>query len=133
MIHLVQLWRIDDVWPLVAPGMEKAIQRSYSDRSVGELFTDCRCGAKLLYVFVNEDRAEASMIVDIVGDLMRVIAFARIDGAPLRLKAWMEEFVTHDWSPLGVKRMRTDGRLGWEKVVPGIRVIRQVYELEFGT
>jgi hypothetical protein len=131
-IHLVGLTDIDRAWPLIAPGMAKAIIRSHAINSVGKLFKDCRCGAKLLYIFENDGRAEASMIVDVDGDLMKVIAFARIEGAPRRLKEWMHEFVEHDWKgKLGVTRMRTEGRCGWERAVPGIRPIRTLYELVF--
>ena len=130
MIHLIPLHQIDAVWPLVAPGMAKAAIRAHSNRSVAELFVDCRCGTKLLYIIEHDGRAEAALIARVVGDLMIWVAICKIEGAPARIREWMRDLVDYDWrGKLGVTRIHGDGRIGFVRVTPRVKVIRQVYEL----
>lgn len=140
MIRLVPLAEVDHAWPVVRPWVEQACRKARSNRSAVQLYAQCRNGSLWLAVAIVGPALEDIVGVSIMdiseserGRLLQhVIVAGKGD-----TEAWFEELITWPWiGEMGVKIVNSEGRFGWperlKKLVPSIRVVRQVFEWRHG-
>lgn len=133
MIRLAPLWEIDAIWPHIAEGMKECCDRSGGDITPDWLFMTCRRGEALLLLIEDGDKRVLGALIcrPEVWAGERVL---RISGAcGVEMARWIEELRAYrEWPDmLGFSRAIFEGRKGWG-AVPGVRVIRQVYEVDIG-
>lgn len=140
MIRLVPLAEVDHAWPVVRPWVEQACRKARSNRSAVQLYAQCRNGSLWLAVAIVGPE-----LSDVVG--VSIMDISEVDGERLcqhvivagkgDTEAWFDELIRWDWlTEMGVKRVVSEGRAGWperlKKLVPSIRVVRQVFEWRHG-
>jgi hypothetical protein len=123
---------VDAIWPGVAPLLAPAVEHYGDDLSVGDLWQMCRSGNAFLIIVRDGDVIKAAVIVRFdrwsKGSVLRVIA---VGGAGLA--EWRDgilDFVTKLASDNGASRVVTEGREGWARVFPALKILRCVYVLE---
>jgi hypothetical protein len=125
-VVLVQVFIIDQIWPKVAAGFEDAIQRTGGDVALGDLWTQARSGRAFLFVARDDEIRGAS--------LWRFETWA--SGPKFRCLALYGENMA-DWfadmeravrAAAGTARLVTEGRRGWQKVLPNVKELRTLYE-----
>jgi len=133
MIRLVHPFEVDAIWQHLQDGMERALRKPDSNRSVLELYQACRVGAWFLHVVEEDGKIIAGIITEPAehprGRYLRIRALCGWE-----MERWLPEMLKHDWlKMLGFKFALFEGRRGFERKIPGVKVVRQVYELELST
>ena len=130
-IAIVGLHEVDQIWPLVAEGLQKACQRC-GEMTSGELWTMCRSGhAFLIIIFEKNSIIMAS-----------VWRFESKNGRPVfrcemmyghGMGDWLEEarlFITKLAKENGAKALVAEGRRGWLRLIAGAVECAPDYEVE---
>lgn len=115
-IKLVPLDKIDDLWPAVRPGINKAIARGGLENvTIAEIYIGCRSGR--MFLFVSDDlqsNLALEFCKDIRGDFGSIITFYSSK--------------SHDWNTQiyrigafcaanGCNRLVFSGRKGWDRII----------------
>lgn len=125
MIRLVRPEEVDDLWPFLAQGMDRACRKARSDRTAVEIYQACRVGAWFLHVAEEGNELLGAIATHIVRDTVVVDAMCG-----RQMKRWLPELITLPfWKMNGVRRAEWGGRRGL-KIVPGAKPIRTSFELE---
>lgn len=135
MIRLVPLDQIDNIWPVVRPWVEQACRRARSNRSAVQIYAQCRNGSLWLAVAVTGPELGDIVgvsVMDITEGDERLCQHVIVAGNG-DTETWFEELIRWEWlTEMGVKRVVSEGRPGWperlKKLVPSIKVVRQVFE-----
>lgn len=129
----VNLWPahlIDNVWPHVREGFERATAKTGGDLDTAALWTGCRRGDYFLIVAVEGEEIRAASIWKpetwTSGKKLRCMAvYGR------KMADWkdeMREVATRIARDCGATSFIADARLGWVKALPKTRIIRVVLE-----
>lgn len=131
MIRLCPVTDIDRVWPLLLDGMVEACRRFGDDISAWHLLQWCRRSDALLFCWFADEDIKAGIVVrpEQWGkeQVLRVLALTGHD---------MDEWAPHlgtckEWQKfVGDMPIIFEGRPGWQRVLPGVRVLRTVYRWE---
>lgn len=127
---LVPVPLVDQVWPLVCEGFNRASQRSGGDITVAELWIGCRSGHCFLFTVHSESAIVAATIWRSEawgrGQRFRCLALYGKD-----MKAWkdiLREHVVTVAKCAGCTGLIADGRLGWKKILPEAVTLKAIYE-----
>lgn len=129
-VSLVPVPNVDTLWPHLREGFQRAVMKSGGDIETGDLWVQCRNGSAFLLIAHDGDRiAGASIWTRQTWQTRRVLRCLALYGT--QMTGWI-----HDMKALaerlakdnGCTSLVSDGRLGWTKIFPRARVLRQVYE-----
>lgn len=131
-IEIVNSVYVDTLWPTMAPLFKPAVEDHGDDLSLGELWQMVRSGHAFLIIVRDDEKIRAGVIVRFdkwnKGSILRVIA---VGGAGLA--EWRDgilDFVTKLATDNGATRVVTEGREGWARVFPSLKLLRCTYVLE---
>ena len=120
---------VDKVWPTIAVWMDKACKRGRGSMTAWNIYEGCRNGSMLLFV----DWSNEQICAAIIGKVRttpegQVLSIEAAGGTEMR--RWLPELHSIEWlKTMGITLVDFEGRKGWERVVKGVSVIRQVYRL----
>ena len=132
-VSLVPVHLVDNLWPHVSEGFQRASKRFGGDITVGELWTACRSGHVFFFVVQNDTgeivgatifRSEAWG----KGQRFRCLAMYGIG-----IKLWRDvalEHVVKVAKLAGCNGIVSDGREGIGKLFPEAKKVRSVFEME---
>lgn len=130
-VNIAAPHEVDRVWPLVADGMEDACRKTGGAISSSWLWGECRSGRAFLVIVHSDEIASASVweFQDwSSGHKLKCHALygkQMADWMP-QLRPFIEELAEVGKASAVV----WDGRMGWQKLFPNARVIRQTYEAQ---
>jgi hypothetical protein len=128
VIQLVPVFQVDAVWPHLQKGMGIACKKGGGQYTAGWLHQICRNGEAYLVVDIEENAIRAGAVVQEQNWSGRVVL--RVQAAcGHSMKLWLTEMLKFGPEVLGVKNIVFDGRPGWGCRIPGVRVVRHVYEV----
>lgn len=129
-VTLVPQHMVDNIWPNVKDGFQRASDRFGGDLSVGELWQMCRGGQAFLFVVHDHQKIVAATAwrpeLWGSGPKFRCLALYGVGMAD-----WMpdlHEKVKQTATQCGATALLSEGRVGWAKVFPKAKVLRAVYE-----
>lgn len=140
MIRLVQLDQVDNVWPTVGPWVETACRKARSNRSMPQIYAQCRNGSLWLAVAITGPELSDIVGVSVMdiseSETGRICQHVIVAGKG-DTETWFADLIGWDWlTEMGIKRVVSEGRAGWpdrlKKLVPSIKIVRQVFEWEHG-
>lgn len=121
---------IDQVWPYVCEGVQRAISKTGGDYSAHLAWTACRSGNAFLFVVQGEDKITAASIWRFetweTGSKVRCLALYGES-----MDEWikdMHEAVKTLARQGGANGIVSEGREGWPKVFPDTKKLRSLYE-----
>ena len=133
MIVLENIWgdRIDEVWPLLEPCFEKAVEAVHTEWTTSAILTDAHDRKLLLWAIYRRESpvpilaAAASSIRETKGGKTAVIE--HIGGTDMQawLRPALEKFERLAREH-GCTRLELEGRMGWLRVLPGFTAQRIV-------
>ena len=126
-VSLVPVHLIDQTWPLVAAGFERAVAKTGGDVAVGDLWTQARSGRAFLFVAHDEKTIFGASLWRFetwpTGAKFRCLALYGAD-----LVGWFKDMEKAVRAAAGTARLVTEGRRGWAKVLPNVRELRTLFE-----
>lgn len=130
-VEYLPIYMVDTVWPLVARGIEDACRKTGGDLTNHYLWSECRAGRAFLAVVKEDDNILGASVwrFEDWTEMGRVIRCLALYGS--RFMEWKDEHrrVTRELAMVGrAVSFITEGRAGFERLYPGARVIRQLYE-----
>ncbi len=132
-IKLIKFNEVDGVWSLLYEGLNAACQKC-PDISLSFLWQQCRTGNAWLFVAYDKSslvyHSAAVCVVDNWNGVDKLRVLAAYGGKSP--KTWMESFQTptNYLAALGCSSVVFDGRLGLQKRIPNVKMLRAVYEVE---
>ena len=129
IIGIARQWEIDDNWSVIAPMLQKAIDRTADDLSTGSLWTMCRTGHAYL-VFASDEHgiAMASVWQFQPWDKGQVFRCLCLGGSKMR--EWLHlliDMIKKMMAEGGAPRMVYSGRDGWDRVLSRNMPTRKLY------
>lgn len=130
-VSLVACPLVDSVWPFVTYGLEHACQRGGGDLTSDYLWGLCRSGGAYLLAVADGDQIIGASVWSFEkwtsGRKLRCLA---LYGE--RMGEWAaskEEMVRKIARDGGATALVADGRMGWKRKYPDVRVIREILEM----
>lgn len=127
---LVPVHMVDQIWPQVVEGFQRASDRFGGDLTVGDLWVGCRAGHCFLFVVHEGEEVKAATVwkpeVWRSGPKFRCLALYGKGMAE-----WMpelHEMVRKVGRDCGAETLLAEGRKGWERIFPGAKPLRTLYE-----
>lgn len=129
--ELAGIHQVDQVFPLVAEGIETACRNTGGDTSAAELWRECRSGRAFLTVIIDGNEVVGADILRFedwtTGKKLRCLALW------CKQKDWLPEhldFVTRMAKAGGASSLVAEGRKGFERVFRNAKVLRELFEVE---
>ena len=133
MIVLENIWgdRIDEIWPLLEPWFQKAIDAVHTAWTIEMILQEARATRLLLWAIYHDSHplpilaAAASAVRET--NKGRVAVIEHIGGADM--KAWLRpalEQFEHMARQAGCVRLEVEGRMGWARALSGFEPERIV-------
>lgn len=129
-LSLLQTGNVDQVWPYLREGFQKALLRTGGDLDTASLWTQCRAGTAFLVIAHDGEEIRGASVWRQeqwqTGSKLRCLA---LYGAGM--KDWiqdMREMAAKIAGDCGATSLVSEGRLGWQRVFPKARVLRALYE-----
>lgn len=126
-VSLVPVIGVDQVWPALGEGFERAIAETGGDIAVGDLWTMARSGAGFLFVAHDGEQIRGASLWKFetwpTGPKFRCMA---LYGA--KMSDWIEDMHAAVKAAAGRADLVSEGRRGWAKVFPRARELRCLYE-----
>jgi len=129
-VSLVPVHHIDQFWPHIRDGFQRALMKTGGDIETGDLWVQCRNGSAFLLIAHDGDRIAGASIWTRqtwqTGRVLRCLALfgTQMDGWIYEMKALAERLAKDN----GCTSLVSEGRLGWAKIFPKAKVLRQLYE-----
>lgn len=127
MIQLVPVLLVDQYWPHLQEGMDKACRKGGGQYGPDWLWSMCRKGDAFLIVDTEGDQIRAAAVVQVQNWVNRTILFVYA-ACGRDLEEWMEPMKEFAFNAFSVSAIMFEGRLGWGKK-KGIKTLRCVYEI----
>lgn len=131
-LSLAGAHEVDRVWPAVAQGIEDSCRRTGGDLTGDYLWSECRAGRAFLVVIALHSEIIGASVWRFEkwtsGRKLRCLALYGRD-----IKSWLGEHqkFTENMARTGdATAIVTEGRVGWGRLFPKARVLRQLYEME---
>jgi len=121
---------IDGLWPHLREGFQRATMKTGGDLETGELWVQCRNGSAFLLIAHDGDKiAGASIWIPQTWQTGRKLRCHGLFGVNMmdwiyEMKALAEQLARDN----NCTSLVSEGRLGWSKIFPRARVLRQLYE-----
>jgi len=147
-VSLIGVHNVDTLWPYLREGFQRAVMKTGGDIETGDLWVQCRNGSAFLLVAVetltdqgpptshqlptNFPQLEirgASIWTRQTWQTRRVLRCLALYGT--QMTGWlpdMRALAMQLAKDNGCTSLVSDGRLGWAKIFPKARVLRQLYE-----
>lgn len=132
IVHIAPNHMIDGLWHKAGALLQKACDKVPSDVTVADLWQMCRSGNAYLMVAVNEEDMEMAAVFQFQRYENEMVLKCLCLGGSKR-EEWAEmaqEKAFEMAKDGGAKRVVYQGRKGWEKVFPGLKVVSYIYEIE---
>jgi hypothetical protein len=130
-VSLVACPLVDSVWPFVTYGLEHACMKGGGDIGSDYLWGLCRSGGAYLFVVADGEHVIGASVWNFEkwssGRKFRCLAAYGQDR-----DNWLEQMrdlVRKAARDGGATALVADGRLGWARVFPEAKVLRQTYEI----
>jgi hypothetical protein len=124
MIQMVPVLVVDAVWHHLREGMQEACRRGGGQFTEGWLHTLCRKGDAYLLADMEGNEVRAGIVCQEQNwsgrTVINVLAACGRDMA-----AWIEPAI----AMFPGKSIVFEGRQGWQKTVPGVKLVRCVFEI----
>ncbi len=127
---LVSVHQVDQFWPSLSQGFQRAVMKTGGDITVGELWQGARSGQTFLLVAHDETEIRGASIwvpqVWQTGGKLRCLALWGRG-----MKDWIEdmhELATRVMRDCGATSLVSEGRTGWPKIFPQAKNLRNLYE-----
>lgn len=131
-VSLVPVQMVDQVWPQVVQGFQKASDRSGGDLTVGDLWQGCRSGNCFLILAHDESQVAAATVWKpetwSSGGKFRCLALYGGD-----MDEWLDDvigLVTRLAQDSGAGQVIFEGREGWFKKLAGLRRVRSTFAID---
>lgn len=131
-LDLAGAHQIDALWGKVSHGLEAACRRSGGDLTADYLWAECRSGRAFLVVVSSDTWITGASVYRFEqwtsGKVLRCLALygtGMADWLP-QLLSLLREMARAG----GALRLVTEGRTGFARALPKVRVLRQVYEMD---
>ena len=129
-VSLCGVAQVDQVWPALREGLQRALLRTGGDMVSGDLWSAVRSGNAFLLVAHEGDKILGASVWRSEtwqsGVKLRCLALFGVG-----MKSWIGEMrelavrIAHD---CGATSLVSEGRAGWQKVFPAAKVLRLLYE-----
>lgn len=129
-VSLVPVQMVDQIWPRVFEGFQRASDRFGGDLTVGDLWQGCRAGTCFLFI-VHDDKevvAATAWRPELWGSGPKFRCMALYG---LGMADWMPELhekVRQTAIHCGAASLMAEGREGWAKIFPNAKLLRVTYE-----
>lgn len=131
-IEIANITQVDAIWPLVSPKFREAIEKHGDDFSPGEVWQMCRSGSAFLVIGHSGDQIRIAAVVRFDrwsnGPILRIIIAGGSD-----IDEWdtqMYDFIENLAKENGAKRVVAEGRKGWGRKYPKLKLLRCTYVME---
>jgi len=121
---------IDGLWPHLREGFQRALMKTGGDIETGDLWVQCRNGSAFLLIAHDGDRIAGASIWTRqtwqTGRVLRCLALfgTQMTGWLPEMRALAERLAKDN----GCTSLVSDGRVGWKRIFPNAKVLRQLYE-----
>ena len=129
MIQIVPMFQVDAVWPHLKDGMETACSKGGGQYTHDWLWTLCRKGDAFLIVAVEDEAVKGGVVCQVQNWTGRMVLNV-LAACGRDMKSWLQAMTDYGLAQFGVQAIVFEGREGWRNVVPGVRVVRCVYEVK---
>ena len=131
-VELANCQQVDQVWPIISEGLEKACRRTGGDLTSDYLWSEARAGRAFLAI-VSRDREilAASVWRFEVWSTGRKLKCLCLYGRDMR--AWLgqhRQFTTAMARAGGATAIVAEGRKGWARLFGEAKELRRTYEVE---
>jgi len=129
-VSLVPVHHIDQFWPHIRDGLQRAVMKTGGDIETGDLWVQCRNGSAFLLIAHDGDKIAGASIWTRqtwqTGRVLRCLALygTKMDGWIHEMKALAERLAKDN----GCTSLVSDGRVGWKRIFPNAKVLRNLYE-----
>lgn len=134
-VSLIPVQMVDQVWPGVANGFQRASDRFGGDLTVGELWGGCRAGHCFLFVIHDEQKIAGATVwkpeMWASGTKFRCLGLYGKG-----MSTWLDDLVAAVAKvarDCGAEEAVFDGREGWFRELKGIRRIRSTFAIKVPT
>ena len=131
-IGIASAIEVDAIWPTIGPQFASAVENYGDDISSGDLWRMCRSGNAFLLLVFNDDGVSLACVFRfdtwVKGAVLRILAVAGHE-----MNTWhdgVSDFLERIAKENGATRIVAEGRKGWERAYPRLRLLRCVYEME---
>lgn len=121
---------IDGLWPHLREGFQRALLRTGGDIETGDLWVQCRNGSAFLLIAHDGEQIVGASIWKAqtwqTGRVLRCLALygSEMTGWIHDMKALAERLAKDN----GCTSLVSEGRLGWQRIFPNAKVLRNLYE-----
>ena len=129
-VSLIPVHHIDQIWPHIREGLQRAVMKTGGDIETGDLWVQCRNGSAFLLIAHDGDSIAGASIWTRQtwqsGRKLRCLALfgTQMTGWIHDMKALAERLAKDN----GCTALVSDGRVGWVKIFPKAKVLRYLYE-----
>jgi len=129
-VSLVPVQHIDQFWPHLREGFQRAVMKTGGDIETGDLWVQCRNGSAFLLIAHDGDKiAGASIWTRQTWQTRRVMRCLALYGTGMT--GWlpdMRALAIQLAKDNGCTSLVSDGRRGWQRIFPNAKVLRNLYE-----
>jgi len=129
-VSLIGVHNVDTLWPVLREGFQRAVMKTGGDIETGDLWVQCRNGSAFLLVAHDGDKiAGASIWTRQTWQTGRKLRCLALYGTGMT--GWLPDMrlmAMQLAKDNGCTSLVSDGRVGWSKIFPQARVLRQLYE-----
>lgn len=121
---------MDQLWPYLAAGFQKATDRTGGDITTGDLWQGCRRGDLFLFIAREGDEIMGASIWK-PETWQSGVKFRNMGLYGRKFRLWiypMRDRVERVAKDCGATSLLSEGRVGWAKVFPKAKVLRVLYE-----
>lgn len=126
-VDLVPVFHVDQFWPHLRDGFDKAILKTGGDITVGELWAAARSGTGFLFVAHDPDHVHGASLWRFEtwqsGSKFRCLALYGTE-----MSKWIEDMHKAVKQAAGRALLVSEGRRGWAKIFPDAQELRVLYE-----